>query len=50
VLSTGTGIVPGLDFTLAPGDVVDVTVAEVGTLSNPVVPVAVARARAAAAR
>jgi 2-dehydro-3-deoxy-D-arabinonate dehydratase len=47
VLSTGTGIVPDLDFTLEPGDVLDVTVAEVGALSNPVVPVAVARAWAA---
>ncbi|MGY1604413.1 fumarylacetoacetate hydrolase family protein [Geodermatophilus sp. SYSU D00815] len=36
VLSTGTGIVPDLDFTLRVGDVVEVTVEEVGTLSNPV--------------
>ena len=48
VLSTGTGIVPDLDFTLRPGDVVDVTVAEVGTLSNPVTTVAEVRERAAA--
>jgi 2-dehydro-3-deoxy-D-arabinonate dehydratase len=37
VLSTGTGIVPGLDFTLAVGDTVTVTVDGIGTLSNPVV-------------
>ena len=36
VLSTGTGIVPDLDFTLLDGDVVEVTVEEVGTLVNPV--------------
>ncbi|MDQ0994189.1 fumarylacetoacetate hydrolase family protein [Streptomyces sp. V3I7] len=36
VLSTGTGIVPGLDFTLRSGDVVEITVEGVGTLSNPV--------------
>jgi 2-dehydro-3-deoxy-D-arabinonate dehydratase len=36
ILSTGTGIVPELDFTLAPGDVVAITVDGVGTLSNPV--------------
>jgi 2-dehydro-3-deoxy-D-arabinonate dehydratase len=36
VLSTGTGLVPSLDFTLAVGDTVTVTVDAVGTLSNPV--------------
>jgi 2-dehydro-3-deoxy-D-arabinonate dehydratase len=36
VLSTGTGIVPGLDFTLREGDVVTITVDQVGTLTNPV--------------
>jgi 2-dehydro-3-deoxy-D-arabinonate dehydratase len=36
VLTTGTGIVPGLDLTLRPGDLVDITIDEVGTLSNPV--------------
>lgn len=36
VLATGTGIVPELDFTLLPGDRVDITIEEVGTLSNPV--------------
>jgi 2-dehydro-3-deoxy-D-arabinonate dehydratase len=46
VLSTGTGIVPELDFSLQVGDVVHVAVKEVGTLSNPVVDVATARARA----
>jgi 2-dehydro-3-deoxy-D-arabinonate dehydratase len=37
VLSTGTGIVPGLDFDLTPGDVVEITVENVGRLVNPVV-------------
>lgn len=50
VLSTGTGLVPDLDFTLRPGDVVDVVVEEVGTLSNPVTTVAEVRGRAAAPR
>jgi len=36
VLATGTGIVPGLDLTLRPGDLVEITIDEVGTLSNPV--------------
>lgn len=36
LLSTGTGLVPDLDFDLAPGDVVEVTVDAVGTLRNPV--------------
>lgn len=38
VLSTGTGAVPDLDFTLRPGDVVEVSVSTVGTLRNPVLP------------
>ncbi|MEV6847560.1 fumarylacetoacetate hydrolase family protein [Actinoplanes sp. NPDC051411] len=37
VLSTGTGLVPSLDFTLAVGDTVTVTVDGIGTLSNPVI-------------
>jgi 2-dehydro-3-deoxy-D-arabinonate dehydratase len=37
ILSTGTGIVPDLDFSLAAGDVVAVTIAGVGTLTSPVV-------------
>jgi 2-dehydro-3-deoxy-D-arabinonate dehydratase len=37
VLLTGTGIVPGADFTLTPGDEVTVGIAGVGTLTNPVV-------------
>lgn len=37
ILLTGTGIVPGDDFTLAHGDVVHITIAGIGTLSNPVV-------------
>ena len=36
VLSTGTGLVPGLDFTLQPGDQVAITIDGLGTLSNPV--------------
>jgi 2-dehydro-3-deoxy-D-arabinonate dehydratase len=48
VLATGTGIVPELDFTLAEGDVVDITVEQVGSLSNPVASVTVARERARA--
>lgn len=36
VLSTGTGIVPELDFTLRPGDRIEITIDEVGTLDNPV--------------
>ena len=36
VLATGTGIVPELEFTLRPGDRVDIEIDEVGTLSNPV--------------
>lgn len=34
VLSTGTGIVPELDFTLCAGDLVETTVDGVGTLTN----------------
>lgn len=36
-LMTGTGIVPDDDFTLEDGDTVSITVAGVGTLTNPVV-------------
>ena len=36
VLSTGTGIVPDMDFTQMEGDEVEVTVEHVGTLTNPV--------------
>lgn len=36
-LLTGTGVVPGDDFTLQPGDVVDIAIDGIGTLSNPVV-------------
>jgi 2-dehydro-3-deoxy-D-arabinonate dehydratase len=45
VLSTGTGIVPDLDFSLREEDVVDVTVDGVGTLSNPVATVETVRGR-----
>jgi 2-dehydro-3-deoxy-D-arabinonate dehydratase len=36
-LLTGTGIVPENDFTLEPGDRVDITISGIGTLSNPIV-------------
>jgi 2-dehydro-3-deoxy-D-arabinonate dehydratase len=36
-LLTGTGIVPDSNFTLEPGDVVDISIDGIGTLSNPVV-------------
>jgi 2-dehydro-3-deoxy-D-arabinonate dehydratase len=39
VLLTGTGIVPGADFSLRQGDEVSITVAGIGTLRNPVVTV-----------
>ncbi len=37
ILSTGTGIVPELSFSLTEGDRVDIEIAQVGALSNPVV-------------
>ncbi len=37
ILSTGTGIIPELSFTLQDGDVVSISIAEVGTLTNRVV-------------
>jgi 2-dehydro-3-deoxy-D-arabinonate dehydratase len=36
VLLTGTGIVPPDEFSLSPGDVVDITIDGIGTLTNPV--------------
>ncbi len=36
-LLTGTGIVPGDDFTLSPGDEVRITIDGIGTLVNPVI-------------
>lgn len=36
VLSTGTGLVPALDFTLLPGDEVAIEIGGVGRLANPV--------------
>lgn len=36
-LLTGTGLVPGDDFTLQPGDQVQITIPEIGPLRNPVV-------------
>lgn len=36
-LMTGTGIVPTTEFTLHPGDIVHITIAGIGTLSNPIV-------------
>jgi 2-dehydro-3-deoxy-D-arabinonate dehydratase len=38
VLLTGTGIVPPDDFTLTIGDVVEITIDGIGTLTNPVNP------------
>ncbi|GAA1326013.1 fumarylacetoacetate hydrolase family protein [Pseudonocardia xinjiangensis] len=37
ILATGTGIVPELSFSLAEGDRIEIEIAEVGTLANPVV-------------
>ena len=37
ILLTGTGVVPGDDFTLAAGDLVRITISGIGTLSNRVV-------------
>lgn len=37
VLMTGTGIIPPNEFTLRDGDVVEIAISEIGTLSNPVV-------------
>lgn len=37
VIATGTGIVPEMDFTLTAGDVVEIAIDGVGTLTNPVV-------------
>ena len=36
ILSTGTGIVPEMDFDLSPGDRVTIEISEIGELSNPV--------------
>jgi 2-dehydro-3-deoxy-D-arabinonate dehydratase len=36
ILLTGTGIVPPDEFTLLPGDSVDISISGIGTLSNPV--------------
>ena len=35
-LMTGTGIIPGDDFTLLPGDIVKITIQQIGTLVNTV--------------
>ena len=39
VLLTGTGVVPGSDFTLRPGDSVEIRIEGLGTLRNPVISV-----------
>jgi 2-dehydro-3-deoxy-D-arabinonate dehydratase len=39
ILLTGTGIVPEDDFTLRPGDLVEITIDGIGTLINPVMQV-----------
>jgi len=36
ILATGTGIVPGMDFTLQGGDLVEIEIEGVGSLTNPV--------------
>ena len=36
MLLTGTGVVPGDDFTLAEGDVIRITISGIGTLENSV--------------
>ncbi len=37
ILATGTGIVPELDFALQAGDVVEIAISDIGTLTNTVV-------------
>ncbi|MCC9606417.1 fumarylacetoacetate hydrolase family protein [Blastopirellula sp. JC732] len=37
ILLTGTGVIPDSDFTLLAGDVVEITIAGIGTLRNPIV-------------
>lgn len=37
ILSTGTGIVPPDEFTLQPGDEVEIEIEQIGTLRNPVI-------------
>jgi len=37
ILSTGTGLVPSMDFNLSPGDVVVVEIASIGSLENRVI-------------
>jgi 2-dehydro-3-deoxy-D-arabinonate dehydratase len=37
IISPGTGIVPEMEFTLEPGDLVAIEIEEVGTLTNRVV-------------
>lgn len=36
-LMTGTGIVPNTEFTLLPGDIVNIDIRGIGTLSNPII-------------
>jgi 2-dehydro-3-deoxy-D-arabinonate dehydratase len=42
VLLTGTGVVPDADFTVRPGDTIEITSEALGTLTNPVVAVGAA--------
>jgi 2-dehydro-3-deoxy-D-arabinonate dehydratase len=37
LLLTGTGVVPDADFTVRPGDTIEITSAALGTLTNPVI-------------
>jgi 2-dehydro-3-deoxy-D-arabinonate dehydratase len=46
VLLTGTGVVPGADFTTQPGDTVEITSPALGTLTNSVVTIGAAPAEA----
>jgi 2-dehydro-3-deoxy-D-arabinonate dehydratase len=39
VLLTGTGVVPGAEFTTRSGDTIEITSEPLGTLTNPVVAV-----------
>jgi 2-dehydro-3-deoxy-D-arabinonate dehydratase len=50
VLSTGTGLVPALSFTLCPGDLVTIEIDEVGQLRTPTIAGRGARATARARR
>jgi 2-dehydro-3-deoxy-D-arabinonate dehydratase len=50
VLSTGTGLVPGLSFSLCPGDVVTIEIEDIGQLRTPTIAGRTLRSTAAAQR